>query len=246
MTESNLTEFRESVNKLIDQSASNAFAVVEELDKVSLITPAEVATLKNAQSFLMSTYTDVPVFRTYMDKYVGVLTNSRFPTPDAKFWQCKKEAEVQFKELLKAMLRYKALNVDIEEIKYKMKELESKKETAEHPFLVQCDLSRFEIKLAEIKLHIKTVEKEIKYRIVEIGDWNDISSEWEDGMSHSKKIYGQHEVESMMRYLTHEISASADKNDEKSHKILESQLSTLKEFVKKKMDRILAKVDKAK
>jgi hypothetical protein len=240
MTEDGIIEFKGSANKLIDQSSRDAFAVIEELNKISLISPTEVATLQKAQVFLMSTYTDVPVFRTYMEKYVGVLTNSRFSTPDAKFWQCKKEAEVQFSELLKAMLRHKALNVDIEECGYKLNDLAKKKGSAEHPFLVECDLSRLEIKMAEIKLHLKAVEKEIKYRIVEIGDWNDISKEWEDSMKHSKVDYEQHEVDSMQQYLNREIAAAVAKSDDKSAKILTAQLDTLKGFIKKKMETLLA------
>lgn len=243
MTEEGLTLFKESINKLIDQSSSNAFAVADELNKISLVTPAEVAILKKAQSFLLSTYTDVPVFRSFMEKYVGVLTNARFPTPDSKFWQCKKEAEVQFNELLKAMLRYKSLNIDIEECVYKINDLNKKKEldNVEHPTLVQCDISRLELKLAEIKLHIKSVEKEIKYRIVEIGDWNEIASEWEGELKHSSSVYSQHELESMMKYLTHEISHAIDKKDEKSSKILSSQLDTLKSFIQRKMSKMLTK-----
>ena len=241
MTEDGLTVFRDAANKLIDQSSHDAFAVVEELNKISLITPAEVATLQKAQVFLMSTYTDVPVFRTYIEKYVGVLTNSRFPTPDAKFWQCKKEAEVQFSELLKAMLRHKALNVDVEECSYKLADLAKKKGEAEHPFLVECDMSRLEIKLAEIKLHLKAVEKEIKYRIVEIGDWNDISNEWEGSMRHSKSDYEQHEVDSMQQYLSRELATAVAKSDEKTAKMLTAQLDTLRDFIKKKMESLLSR-----
>lgn len=240
MTEENLTVYDNSSNKLIDQSSHNAFAVIDELNKISLITPTDVATLKKSQLFLMSTYTDVPVFRTYMEKYVGVLTNSRFPTPDAKFWQCKKEAEVQFNELLKAMLRHKALLIDIDEYSYKINDLVKNKETATHSFLVNCDISRLEVKMAEVKLHLKAVEKEIKYRIVEIGDWNDLSIEWEGDMKHSKLDYAQHEVDSMQQYLTREIAAAVAKSDDKSAKILTAQLDTLKALIKKRMETILS------
>jgi len=138
-------------------------------------------------------------------------------------------------------LRFKALNVDIEECSYKIKDLTAKKDTAEHPFLVECDIARLELKLAEIKLHVKTVEKEIKYRIVEIGDWNEISSEWETELKHSPNVYAQHEVESMLKYISYEISAAAEKKDEKSVKILSSQLDTLKSFIQKRMGKMLAK-----
>lgn len=232
--------------KLIEQTSHDAFTVIEELNKVSLITPVEVDILKKAQVFLMSTYTDVPVFRTYMEKYVGVLTNTRFPTPDAKFWQCKKEAEVQFSELLKTMLRYKALNIDIEECAYKLNDLSAKKDKAEHPFLVQCDISRLEVKIAEIKLHLKSVEKEIKYRILEIGDWNKISMEWEGTMKHSKINYEQHEVDSMQQYLKNELAIAAAKSDEKSVKILTSQIDTLGALIKKKMEGLFSEKTKTK
>jgi len=226
-------------NALIDQSSTKAFEVVSELNKLSLITPNEVRILKDAQVFLLSTYTDVPAFRTYIEKYVGVLTNSRFPTPDSKFWQCKKEAEVQFNELLKAMLRHKAYGIEMDELNYKIGILETQKKEAEHPLLVGYDIAKLQVKVAEIGLHIKGVEKEIKYRILEIGDWNTISKEWEGSMKHSKDIYSQHEVDSMLGYLSKELAAAVDKKDEKSSKVLSAQLDTLKSVIKRHLDKVM-------
>ena len=227
-------------NPLIEQSNVKIFEVVEQLNKLSLVTPNEVSILDRAQTFLLSTYTDVPAHRTYIDKCVGVLTNARFPTPDAKFWQCKKEAEVQFYELMKEIFAYKRALVSLKELLYKRekaKESIEKGTDADH-FLVSCDIDRLEISIAELNVNVKKIEKEIKFRIVEIGDWLSISKEWEPEMKHSKDIYSEHAVQSLFSFLESQIVESKNRNDQKAFDNFTDQLNTFKSLLTRKVKNI--------
>lgn len=225
-------------NPFVTGSSEKVFEVIEQLNKLTLITPNEVATLQKAQTFLLSTYTDVPAHRTYMDKCVGVLTNARFPTPDAKYWQCKKEAEVQFYELMRELLTYKKTNITLKELLYKKEKaieaLTVNKQDVD-PFIVQCDIERFEVAIIETNINLKKIEKEIKFRIVEIGDWLSIANEWEPTMKHSKDIYSEHNTESLYRWIESQMNDAKARGDTKSFDNFNDQLQTLQSLLKRKM-----------
>jgi hypothetical protein len=237
-SETELASVRTEENPFIVGSTGKVFEVIEQLNKLTLVTPNEVATLERAQAFLLSTYTDVPAHRTYMDKCVGVLTNARFPTPDAKYWQCKKEAEVQFYELMRELMTYKKTNITLKELLYKKgKVLESIQQDKQDvdPFLAQCDVEKFDIAIVETNINLKKIEKEVKFRIVEIGDWLSIAKEWEPSMKHSKDVYSEHNTESLYRWIESQIAAAKANGDTKAVDNFTDQLQTLQSLIKRKM-----------
>ncbi len=240
--ETQLAGVKSEINPFIEGSSVKAFEVIESLNKLSLVTPNDVATLEKAQTFLLSTYTDVPSHRTYIDKCVGVLTNSRFPTPDAKYWQCKKEAEVQFYELMREILSHKKAMISLKEIIYKRekaKEAIAKNDQNVDIFLAECDVEKFDIAISEINISIKKIEKEIKYRIAEIGDWLAISKEWEPEMKHSKDSYNEHNVEALYRFLDAQINDAKNKGDNKAYENFMDQKRTLESLLARKMNSIM-------
>jgi hypothetical protein len=230
-------------NPFIEGSVSKIGEVFDELNKLSLITPNEVSTLEKAQTFLLSTYTDVPTHRTYIDKCVGVLTNARFPTPDSKYWQCKKEAEVQFYELTKEIFTYKRAMVTMKELLYKKQKLQEsiKENKVDDPFLAECEVEKISISLADININIKKIEKEIKFRIVEIGDWLSISLEWEPEMKHSKDIYSEHNTESLFNWIDSQMKDAEMRNDKQSYENFKDQKNTFVSLLNRKVNKIIKK-----
>lgn len=238
-----VTSVKNEVNPFVEESSNKVFEVLGELNKLSLVTPHDVSVMTKAQTFLLSTYTDVPAHRTFLTKSVGVLSNARFPTPDAKFWQCKKEAEVQFYELMRELLNHKRTNINIKEVIYKKKKaqelLDSTNENVD-PFIVQCDIERMDLTLAELNISLKKIEKEIKFRIAEIGDWMTIANEWESKLQFGKTSYASHETESMYAYLEAQINEAKAQNDDVAVRNFTDQLETLKSLLKRKvMDTVL-------
>lgn len=155
--------------------------VFEHIGKMTLITPKDISKLKSAQAFLLSTYTDVPQFRSLTDKVTGVLGN--FPTADGKWWQCKKEAEVHFNELQRELFKLERAHIDVEEIDYKIEGINNLLENDVHdnieskldPELVKFDLRRLELKRKQYLFEMKQLEKTIKHRIKEVTDWYDVA-----------------------------------------------------------------------
>jgi len=243
-SEAQIANVKTEENPFVVGSTGKVFEVIEQLNKLTLVTPNEVSTLERAQTFLLSTYTDVPAHRTYIDKCVGVLTNARFPTPDAKYWQCKKEAEVQFYELMRELLTHKKTNITLRELIYKKEKAQealNNNNQGVDPFLIQCDIDRLEIAIIETNINLKKIEKEIKFRIVEIGDWLSISKEWEPQMKHSKDIYSEHNTQALFMFLESQMREAQAKNDQKAYDNFKDQLDTFKGLLKRKMESVMNK-----
>lgn len=254
INEKNLLEIKE-VEKILESSSKQAIIqnpyaskaetaitqIFKSLSTISLISHQDIQILEKAHNFLISTYTDVPLYRSYIDKCVGVLTNSRFPTPDAKYWQCKKEAEVQFYELIKEICNYKKILVDIKELLYKKKKFQDQltsKVVEMDEFLIICNIERIDIALMEFNFLLKKTEKEIKFRIAEIEDWLDISEEWKPEMKYSTEHYEQHQIESLIQWLSYQLDDAKSKNDTEAYKVLSDQMDTMKSLLKRKFQQL--------
>jgi len=224
-------------NVLLNQSANLSNEIISKLDNLTLITPDDVKSLKEAQSFLLSTYTDVTQFRPMVVKLCSVLTNGNFPTPDSKYWQCKSEAEVHYNELVRAYNKYERALVDIEEIDYKIKSINVaidkgliKKEEQFDPELAKFDLKRLEIKRKEYVFELKQLEKTIKYRIEEVSDWHKISESLKGKLQYSPTLFKEHLPEAKFKQLEYKV-AEAKTEEEKA--IALDQLNTFKELLVK-------------
>ncbi|MCS7317632.1 MAG: hypothetical protein NZZ41_04890 [Candidatus Dojkabacteria bacterium] len=250
-------------NLFVKNSEEKLSLIFQELNSLSLVTSHEVEVLEKAHAFILSTYTSVPMYRTYIEKCIGVLTNARFPTPDAKYWQCKKEAEVQFYELVKEVCNHKKILIDMKELIYKkekIKEYLKKKEAFSNnqenyfnsseklhekdEFLLKCEIEKIDVALMELNLLLKKTEKDIKYRIAEIEDWLEISEEWKTESKYSTESYTPHQLESVIGWLNYQIEEAKIKNDKEALNVLTDQMDTLKSLLKRKFEQITQQTKK--
>lgn len=231
------------VNPFIQQTTNDAYEVLNQLNKISVVTPDEVQKLTEAKEFIFSSYVDVPSHRTMVDKVVGVLTDGSFPTPDAKFWQCKKEAEVQFRELLRAYNAYQRGLVDMKEILYRIELAKDEianpsSDTRIDPVLIQFDVDRLQLKLQDYSMKMKELEKEVKYRIEELSDWYNIAEEIRGSLEFSDKNYNDHEVKRIFKVLEYQIEKAKKANNEKAEQNFTDQLNTLKRLLLDKAKKV--------
>ena len=208
--------------------------VLEQIFSLTLITPNDLKKFEESKEFLLSTYTDVPQYRPLLVKLVSVLNDTSFPTYDAKYWQCKAEAEVHYNEFNRELIKYKKGLIDIAEIDYKIKVLEKKLNELEKdtdPILVEFDLKRLFNKKEEYMFEMKQLEKKLKYRMEEMTDWAKISANLEEHCEFSTKVHAEHFSKSFIKSLESRINKSSD---EKEKKMLNDQLNTFKRMVTEK------------
>ena len=237
-------EFAVAVDNISDE-------VVDQINKLTLITPKDVAELKKAQAFILQTYTDVRQYRPMVNKLTSVLTDGRFPTPDAKYWQCKAEAEVHFNELKRDTFKYNRAKVDVDELIYKIESIEGMLAGTYavtqqfDPNLVGFDLQRLKIKLSHYQFELKQLEKSIKYRIEEVTDWHKIAKDYEGMCIYSTRDPNEHTPDTHFKMLMWQ--AENAKTDEEAE-VFKEQLRTYQRLLNNKKAEENAKeaVNKAK
>lgn len=221
-------------NEFTNAVAEISAEVLNQVSNISLITPKDIAELKKAEAFILQTYTDVRQYRPMVNKLTSVLSDGRFPTADAKFWQAKAEAEVHFNELKRDMFKYDRAKVDVDEITYKIDSitgmLEGEHEVTEQfdPNLVRFDLKRLEIKRSQYIFEMKQLEKTIKYRIEEVTDWYKIANSYESKCTYSTRDPNEHVADTHFKMLMWQVS-NAETEEEK--KVFEDQLKTYKRLL---------------
>jgi hypothetical protein len=222
---------KRNLNVLMVNAESKALDVVDKIKSLTLLTPSDATRLMRAQSFIISTYTDVPEYRPLVIKLSSVLNDGAFPTPDSKYWQCKKEAEVHFTQLVSEIYKYERAMVDVEEMDYVIASsnhsIDIKTEGID-PIKMGFEIRRLIIKRAEYLFNMKMVEKSIKYRIQEVVEWAAIAETMlAPNCKYDTKDFNAHIAENLYKKLEHDIAES----DDATAVTYKAQLSTLQRLI---------------
>lgn len=225
-----LSTVKREHNVMMTKVEEPTFEVVNKISNLTLLTPTDIKRLASAQAFIISTYTDVPEYRPLVVKMSSVLNDGNFPTPDSKFWQCKKEAEVHFNQLVTEIYKYERCVVDIEEMDYIISSSEKQIKENDNkidPIKMGFEIRRMKIKREEYIFNMKILEKSIKYRINEVVEWAAIAESTSHSCKYDTKNYNAHITESLYLKLQNEIK----NGDKETSDTYIAQLSTLKRLL---------------
>lgn len=176
----------------------NSFEIIDAIRNTDLINETDVANIKKAQTFLLTTYKDVPIYNTRIAKVSSILSDAKFITNDAKFWQCKMQAEVHFNELIRALYKLDRVKIDLEELQYQISTIDNiinsndVEGTKLDLIKLGFDKRRLINKLNQYVYEMKLLEKDIKQRLREINDWAEISLQFEATCEHSTSNFDEH------------------------------------------------------
>jgi hypothetical protein len=230
-----ITVEKRQENQLLTNVGKESFDVVEKIKNLTLLTPSDCKSLDAAKSFILSTYTDVPEYRPLVIKMASVLNDGNFPTVDSKYWQCKKEAEVHFNNLVTELYRIEKALIDIEEMDYVIASQEHCLENTQidkgiDPIKMGFEIRRLKVKREEYIFNLKRMEKTVKYRIQEIIEWAAISEYYEKSCKYNVKKYNDHLTEDLFKALQIKISSATSEEERKN---FTSQLMTLRGLIEK-------------
>jgi hypothetical protein len=228
-----LSVIKRDDNNVLTNVVEKSMSVVQLLQNISLITPADGKKLEEAKEFILSNYTQVPEFRPFAVKISSVLNDGQFPTEDLKYWQCKKEAEVHFNQLITEFFKYERCKVDVEEIDYTISSLENSKKYDDNvqnikgidPIKVDFEIRRLAIKREEYLFNMKHLEKSIKYRISEVHDWFTISNRL--NCKYDRNSYESGLVEGLYRKYKKTYEDAGDLHKENARAQLDTLLRLL-------------------
>jgi len=138
---------------------------------------------------LKDTWKKKQLFRTETEMRFSVLDDGRYPTNAAKYWQCVREQNVFFENLMALSFDYRKNEVQIKKLERKIQEEQDDLEKELH-----------EIEL-EQKLYGRAgMELTAKDRMREIETWSRLKKEYNDGSFDTKNV-NTHQSESYKQIL---------------------------------------------
>ena len=169
---------------------------------------------------LKDTWHKKQVFRTETEMRMSVLQDAKYPTKAAKYWQCVREQNVFFENLMTLSFDYRKNDVEIKKLKKKIEEETDALEVEMH-----------EIELEE-KLYGKAnMELVAKDRMREVSQWSLLKAEYDDGSFDTKNV-NTHQAESYKLMLTNKVKTLSPGSSQPEIFNVVGQLHTLERLEK--------------
>lgn len=148
---------------------------------------------------LSDTFMTAQVFRTRTEMDVSILNDLKFPTPDSKYWQAKREQNVMFNELVMLSFEYRKNNVEIRQLEIKLKNENDDLERE----LLQIEIEKKQF----ISLNQEHTAKD---RIREIKEWHEIKEKLLPDLVNSTVDVNEHQLVSYTQRWINQLAAMGD------------------------------------
>ena len=141
---------------------------------------------------LKDTWKKKQMFRTETEMRFSVLSDNKYPTKAAKYWQSVREQNTHFENLMH-------LSFDARKNAVEIKKIEKK---------IEQETDKLERELLEIELEEKvysqaSMELVAKHRMREVATWSKLKKEFDDG-NFDKEDVNTHQADSYMLRLQHQ------------------------------------------
>ena len=168
---------------LIDTAMDTALATVRG---ASVLNADDAANLDRLAPELRQTWETAQVFHTRTEMEMSVLNDLHFPTPDSKYWQCVREQNVMFGEMVGLSFEYRKNRVE------QLKELR-KIEGETDPLARELH----QIELDRLRYIGANMERVAKDRMREIQHWHEIKAALLPSVKHGVEDVDAHQRESL-------------------------------------------------
>ena len=155
-----------------------------------LLDRSQASEFKKMVPELQDNWAKKQMFRTETEMRFSVLSDNKYGTNAAKYWQCVREQNTHFENLMHLSFDYRKNDVEIEKLEHK---------------IIDPNEDKFEKKLAKIELEEKLysragMELTAKARMREISTWSKLKKEYHDGKFDDRDV-NTHQAESYMHRL---------------------------------------------
>ena len=156
-----------------------------------LLDKSQASEFKKMVPELQDTWVKKQMFRTETEMRFSVLSDNKYGTNAAKYWQSVREQNTHFENLMHLSFDYRKNDVEIEKLEHKINE--------------DPNVDPFEKKLAKIELEEKLygragMELVAKARMREISTWSKLKKEFDDG-KFDKQNVNTHQADSYLHTL---------------------------------------------
>ena len=180
----------------------------------------DVKEFKSLIPELKDTWKKKQVFRTETEMRFSVLSDNKYPTRAAKYWQCVREQNTHFENLMHLSFDARKNDVEIEKLRIKIKEEKNKLEKQ----LLQIEL--------EQKIYGKAgMELVAKHRMREVATWSKLKKEFHDGSFDDRDV-NTHQAQSYKIRLEHQKATLTPGSSQPEVFNVLGQLNTLDRVMK--------------
>ena len=180
----------------------------------------DVKEFKSLIPELKDTWKKKQVFRTETEMRFSVLSDNKYPTRAAKYWQCVREQNTHFENLMHLSFDARKNDVEIEKLRAKIKKEKDKLEKQ----LLQIEL--------EEKIYGKAgMELVAKHRMREVATWSKLKKEFHDGSFDDRDV-NTHQAQSYKIRLEHQKATLTPGSSQPEVFNVLGQLDTLNRVMK--------------
>jgi len=181
-----------------------------------LLDKSQASEFKKMVPELQDTWIKKQMFRTETEMRFSVLSDNKYGTKAAKYWQSVREQNTHFENLMRLSFDYRKNDIEIEKLEHK----------------IRTDKDKFERKMAKIELEEKLynragMELVAKARMREISTWSKLKKEFHDGSFDDRDV-NTHQAESYMHQLEQKKATLTSGSSQPEVFNVLGQLETLK------------------
>ena len=192
----------------------------------SILTDRDYKNFISLKEELLDNFKKKQIWRTEHEMRISVLNDGRHPTKAAKYWQCVREQDVFFTNLMNLSFRARKNDVKIKKVRKQMEETED-------PLM----LEGLQISLDEKFFNKATLELEAKDRMRELSKWSKLKKEFDDGSFDTKNIEVSQE-EGLRKFLNNRAKTlSTSSNSDDVFNVF-TQLATHDRLLEERLDKI--------
>ena len=186
----------------------------------NVLDPSDFKQFVALKEEIKDTWHKKQVFRTETEMRMSVLQDAKYPTKASKYWQCVREQNVFFENLMSLSFDYRKNEVRIKRLKKKLAE----------------ETDTLKIEMLEINLEEKlygraNMELVAKDRMREIEHWSRLKKEYNDGTFDDKNV-NTHQAESYKYILTNKVKTLTPGSSQPEVFNVVGQLQTLERLEK--------------
>jgi len=202
---------KRNITTITDQSTKYLSEILDKED---------VNDFKKLLPELKNSWAKKQIFRTETEMRFSVLSDNKYPTKAAKYWQSVREQTSHFNSLVNLSFDYRKNEIEIKKIEKKLKQ---EKDDLEREILL-IELDRFLFYKADMELTAKD-------RMREISTWSKIKQELNDGSFDDENV-NTHQAESYRLKLQEEAKHIQGLTHPSEISNVLGQLSTLDRIVR--------------
>jgi len=188
----------------------------------NILDKEDVKDFKKLIPELQDTWMKKQMFRTETEMRFSVLSDNKYPTRAAKYWQSVREQNTHFENLVQLSFEARKNEVEIKKLQREIKEVND-----------PLDREMKQVELEE-KLYGKAqMELVAKHRMREVATWSKLKKEFDDG-NFDKQDVNTHQAHSYMLRLQHQKATITPGTSQPEVFNVMGQLDTLERVIRNK------------